>query len=154
MLCRVAKIQVGSRSGNFRQNRVGSIRVESVNVNRKMLNFLLQAFLCADKSAEWMKSRLKTSHLAVNHCLENKMTLFFWPNLWLWSLLISCLPLVYIRRQYLTRNRPYPRAYYPTYSTLEINPSLIKLTCGTHEILFYRAAFLSFWRSWWVGWRV
>ena len=36
----VAKMQVRSRWGNFRKNQAGSVRVESVNVNKKFLNFL------------------------------------------------------------------------------------------------------------------
>ena len=61
VLCQVAKMQVGSGSGNFRQNRVGSVRVQSGNVNEKLLNFLLRALLNADKSADWTKFRLKAS---------------------------------------------------------------------------------------------
>ena len=47
VLCRVEKMQVGSWSGNLRKNRVGSVLVESGNVNKKLLHF----FLPADKSA-------------------------------------------------------------------------------------------------------
>ena len=39
VLCREAKIQVGSGSGNFKQNRVGSVRVESGILNKKFWNF-------------------------------------------------------------------------------------------------------------------
>ena len=45
-------MQVGSGAGNFRQNGVGSVWVESGNVNEKLLNFLLRALLNADKSAD------------------------------------------------------------------------------------------------------
>ena len=34
VLCRVEKMQVGSGLDNFRENRVGSVRVESGNVNK------------------------------------------------------------------------------------------------------------------------
>ena len=46
------KIQVGYGSGNFRKKRVASVRVESGNVNNKLLQFLLPALSNGDKSAD------------------------------------------------------------------------------------------------------
>ena len=52
VLCRVEKLQVGSGSGNCIKNRVGSVRVESGNVNIKLLHFLLPTLFNADKAAD------------------------------------------------------------------------------------------------------
>ena len=52
VLCLVTKMQVGFGSGNFRQNRVGSVRVELGNVIKNLCNFLLWGLLNADKSAD------------------------------------------------------------------------------------------------------
>ena len=52
MLCRVEKLQVGSGSGNYIKNRVGSVRVESGNVNINLLHFLLPTLFNADKAAD------------------------------------------------------------------------------------------------------
>ena len=40
-------MQVGSRLGYFRQNQVGSVWIESSNMNKKLLNCLLQALFNA-----------------------------------------------------------------------------------------------------------
>ena len=61
VLCREAKTQVGSESGNFKHNRVGSVRVESCNLNKKFLKSFLPASLNADKSTDWTEFRSKTS---------------------------------------------------------------------------------------------
>ena len=34
-------MQVGSGSGNFRINRVGSVRIELSNANKNILNFIM-----------------------------------------------------------------------------------------------------------------
>ena len=69
VLCQVEKMQVGSGSGSLGKNWVGSVGVESGNVNIKLLHFLLSALF----HAEYTKFRFKTRPLAVNHCSENKM---------------------------------------------------------------------------------
>ena len=45
-------MQVESGSGNFRQKLVGLVWVESGNVNKKLLNVILQALFNASKSAD------------------------------------------------------------------------------------------------------
>ena len=109
----VEKMQVGSGSGNLRKNRVRSARVESGNVNKNLLHYLLQPI-----NSETLLREQNEGPIWTQHALKPLYQLFLWLNLWLWSLLKSCLPLVYVIRQYPTRNRPYPRAYYPTYPTL------------------------------------
>ena len=71
MLCRVEEMQVGSGSGNVRNSRVGSVQVESGNVNKKLLHSLLPALFNAYKSAHWRKFKFKNSPNTVNHCSEN-----------------------------------------------------------------------------------
>ena len=50
VLCREAKMHVGSGSGNFRQNRVGPGKMG--NVKKNLLNFSLRVLFNADKSED------------------------------------------------------------------------------------------------------
>ena len=73
-LCRVEKMEVRSWLGNFRKNRLGLVRGELGNVNKRILNFIMATVIDADKSANGTEEfEVKTFPQVLNDYLENKI---------------------------------------------------------------------------------
>ena len=124
VLCWEANMQFGSGSGYFRWIRVGSNRVESCNMNKKLLIFLLWTLT-------WINQQIEQNEDLYSAYRKTSITTIFWLNLWL-----KKLPTFDIFKICNTRHGTGPNRGPITRPTQDIDTSLIwmmvaKMSLGT-----------------------